>query len=247
MFDIKYIEEVDSTNITLWELLKNGEPVEGTVILSDYQHHGRGQQGNSWHSEKSLNLLASVFLKPEILPVDYHFYLSKIVSLGIIDALKHYGITPRIKWPNDILVDKQKICGILIENTLEGSIIKQTVAGIGMNVNQTGFPDYLPNATSIYNQINGLTDIADLLRDILKKIWMYYTELKQNSFELIDELYRNNLFGYYSWLTYIDKTGTFRGQIIGARADGALRIRKENGEVHQYYFKEVEWLNSECP
>ena len=137
------LKEIDSTNNYLKNLLSNYEPVaEGTVIMADYQFAGRGQHENKWQSKAGENLTFSIYLKPNFLHPNLQFYLNKSISLGVSDCITQLIQEDcYIKWPNDIFVNNSKIGGILIENTLRGNLLKDSVIGIGLNINQKHFED----------------------------------------------------------------------------------------------------------
>ncbi|HZX59878.1 MAG TPA: biotin--[acetyl-CoA-carboxylase] ligase, partial [Mucilaginibacter sp.] len=122
--------------------MSNSKPLpDGTVIMADDQHAGRGQQNNRWHSEPGKNLTFSLLLRPSFLSVTRQFDLTRAVSMGIIEALRPFlGEKLKIKWPNDIYYEDRKMGGILIENTLQSNQIKNSVIGIGLNINQEAFP-----------------------------------------------------------------------------------------------------------
>ena len=122
-----------------------------TVVSTYNQTAGRGQRGNSWESEPHKNLTFSVLLKPQHIIAREQFYISEIVSVAIVNTLRKYIIDQpiAIKWPNDIYVNDDKICGILIENTLSGYSISQSIAGIGININQQTFLSNAPNPISL--------------------------------------------------------------------------------------------------
>ena len=159
---IIHIDETDSTN----RYLKGVK--EGNVVVADYQTSGRGCGTNTWESERGKNMLFSVMIHPVQLPVQRQFHISMAISLAIVEALEQQIGDVSIKWPNDIYWRNAKICGILIENTLQGNRIKDSVIGVGLNVNQRAFHSDAPNPVSLW-QIHGQeTDREQLLRDILR-------------------------------------------------------------------------------
>lgn len=125
--NLLFLHEVESTNTYAMNLLRNVNAIEGTVVYTDNQTHGKGQRGANWGSEIAQNITASIIIKPHFLNIDNAFYLSKISALAVYDVLtellpnSHNGI--KIKWPNDILVNQQKISGILIENNFTNATI----------------------------------------------------------------------------------------------------------------------------
>lgn len=145
--DIIWLDSVDSTND---EARRRISALDNLSVLSaSEQTGGRGQRENKWHSEPDRNLTFSIILKnPPVRAAD-QFCISEITAVTLVDFLSRHGIEADIKWPNDIYVSGNKICGILIENSLKGQIIDWSIIGIGLNVNQFNFPVNLPNPTSM--------------------------------------------------------------------------------------------------
>ena len=132
--------ELDSTNGEAARLSASGSLMGEFFVSANYQLDGKGQAGRKWVSDPGMNLLMSWVVFPAFLSVNQQFQLSKAVSLAISDLLEGYSISCRIKWPNDIISNSGKIAGILIENSWQGSEIRQSIVGIGLNVNQKTFP-----------------------------------------------------------------------------------------------------------
>ena len=144
--EYRHLEEVSSTN----DFLRAYEPMADVTVLSaSYQTNGRGQMGNTWISNSGENALFSILVCPSALKASDGFVLSQAMALSIKEVLDAYLEGISIKWPNDIYCGDEKICGILIENSLKGSEIDWSIIGIGLNVNQTSFPEHLPNPTSM--------------------------------------------------------------------------------------------------
>ena len=148
---IEKFDTLPSTN-QYCELLNLDETEEFTVIVARTQTAGIGQRGNHWEAKPDKNLTFSLVLKPTWLPVADQYQLTKAVSLGIADCLMPLiaegDRRVRIKWPNDIYVDNNKICGILITHRITNGQIAASVVGIGLNVNQQTFPDWVPHLTT---------------------------------------------------------------------------------------------------
>ena len=138
--NLVFVPECPSTNTLALEISQQSPVKEGTVVITDSQTAGKGQRGNTWEARPELNLTFSVILKPGFLAINKQFYLNVLISLGLRDYLKEKtSVTAYIKWPNDILVHGKKISGILIENQLRGSLLLNSIAGIGLNLNQKEF------------------------------------------------------------------------------------------------------------
>ena len=145
--DIIWLESVDSTNE---EAKRHISDIDNLSVLSALeQTAGRGQRGNTWTSTPGENLMFSIVMKDPKISARDQFVLNEIASLSVVDFLSMYGISARIKWPNDIYVGSKKICGILIENSLHGTAISSSIIGIGLNINQRNFNVNLPNPTSM--------------------------------------------------------------------------------------------------
>lgn len=238
------IKQVDSTNNFLKNSLSNSKPfTEGTVIMAEGQYAGRGQQQNRWHSEDGKNLTFSILLNPVFLPLSLQFDLTRAVSLGIINALSPLlGDQLKIKWPNDIYYADGKLGGILIENLVQGGKIKNSVIGIGLNINQEKFPLEVPNAVSLKQILLSDYDLKLILSDICKNIETVYLKLKASHFDLIRKDYLARLY----WLNErkMFKAGgqIFEGVIENVREDGVLILNSGSG-TSEYTQKEIEFLN----
>ena len=146
------INATNSTSSFLKELAQNSSLSEVTIAVANNQTSGRGQMNNSWISEPYKNLTFSLFTPLKKIRIEHQIYLNFAVSLAIYDTLCTCEVPNLyIKWPNDIMSDNKKICGILIENTFSHSLIKNTIIGIGLNVNQEKFHESLVNASSLKN------------------------------------------------------------------------------------------------
>lgn len=240
-----FLDEVGSTNSYAIELLKNVNPPEGTVIHTHKQTRGKGQRGNAWKTQPQSNLTASVILKPSFLTLKNQFYLSKITALACYDLMAEF-INPsqfdiKIKWPNDILVNKKKIGGILIENTYYSQKINHSVIGVGLNINQTNFESSL-NATSLKILSNNNTPLNIVLNKFCKHLEVYFLKLRNNKFEEIDVNYLNKLYAFNTWQKFIvnDKENLFYVKSI--TEDGLLELEDELKQVFKFELKQIKWV-----
>ena len=169
------LDETDSTNRYISQLCNNPQKAvaELTTVSAEFQTAGKGQRGNSWEAEKEKNLLFSFVLYPTFLEARCQFILSQIISLSIKEELDRWSDEITIKWPNDIYVGEDKICGILIESSIKGGRITRCVAGIGLNVNQEEFESWIPNPTSIRNVTGEETDLTQLLDETMHNLYKY--------------------------------------------------------------------------
>ena len=238
------LKEVDSTNNYIKKLLSNSTPlVNGTVIMAENQFAGRGQQQNKWFTEQGKNLTFSIYLKPEFLPLTDQFGLTMTVSLGVYEALYPLlGEGLKIKWPNDIYYHERKLGGILIENMVQGSEIKSTIVGIGLNINQEIFPDYLPNAVSIKQILRQDYDLKTILAHICNKIEIQYLQLKTEHINIVRKQYLERLYWKDEPRVFKTTTGLLQASIKTVRENGLLVVNN-NGEDLEFSFKEIEFIS----
>jgi BirA family biotin operon repressor/biotin-[acetyl-CoA-carboxylase] ligase len=239
------IKQVDSTNSFLKNLLSNSKPVpEGTVIMAEEQYAGRGQQQNTWHSEPGKNLTFSLLLKPHFLPVDAQFDLNRAVSLGVYDALHLLlGDELKIKWPNDIYYADRKLGGMLVENTIQGGQLKDSVIGIGLNINQENFPPGASNATSVKQILQKDYDLTLLLSEICKKLEVYYLKLKAGQIDFVRNTYLSRLYWLNEVKSFESNSEQFNGIVKNVLPNGLLVIEDTNGQQLEFNLKELKFLN----
>jgi len=242
--DYIYLEQVSSTNDYATELLKSGKAKHLQAIRTDFQSAGKGQKGSSWESEWGKNLLFSVILLPEQLEADKAFFISVVASLAITDALHPYVPDVKIKWPNDIYYSNRKLGGILIENSIGHNRILSSVIGIGLNINQSSFPAYLPNPVSLA-QISGKTwQVETIFHSIYKSFKKRIEYLEKKMFAALKEEYTARLLGYKEFLSYFTDGGIFRACIIDVRESGEIILEQDNGKTGKFGFKEVRLLET---
>ena len=237
------LNAIDSTNSFLRQLSTEESVEDFTVVVADYQTDGRGQMGTQWQSQNDKNLMFSVFKEVEGLDVTSHFYLSMAVSLAVFEALKVFQINQlKIKWPNDILSEQQKLCGILIENVIKQNSLQSSIIGIGINVNQTQFTD-VPNATSMQLVSGRNFDREHVLNEILKQLTHYFSLLNSKSMRTLKEAYEANLFRIDKPSTFKDKDGNlFTGFIKGVSDSGHLNVLVEDDIIKSFDLKDVQLL-----
>jgi len=237
-----HISETNSTNNYLQTLCAQEKVEEFTTVVADFQTSGRGQRGNSWESEPHKNLLFSFVLLPEFLEARRQFLISQIISLAIKEELDTYTNDISIKWPNDIYWKEKKICGILIENDSMGRNISQSIAGIGININQEEFHSPAPNPVSLYQITGKQYDIFEVLKNIMLRIQSYYCQLKKNDTLSIVAHYEKSLFRKEGMHRYKDTNGEFLARIVCVEPEGRLILEDEMQAKRRYMFKEVEYL-----
>lgn len=240
------IEQTASTNTYTANLLQSEKQAEGTVIIADNQTDGKGQDQNKWESEPLKNLTFSIILYPIFLDPGDQFLLSKSISLGIIDFLKtilpdhHKSI--KIKWPNDIYVGDKKICGILIQNSITGNCLSDSIIGIGLNVNQSIFKSKAPNPISIKNLTDKEIDLKDGLSSICSSLNNRYTQLFNQQHDIISQIYLERLYRFGEWCNYKINDNLLVAKINGISEFGQLLLQDQNGNDYTCNIKEVAYL-----
>jgi BirA family biotin operon repressor/biotin-[acetyl-CoA-carboxylase] ligase len=229
---IVHIDETDSTN--RW-LKDHGE---GTmVVATDYQTAGKGCGSNAWESERGKNLTFSMLIHPDGIAAREQFHITEVVSVALCRTLQPYIYNKvEIKWPNDIYVGDRKLCGILIENRLQGNVIVDCIIGIGLNVNQRVFLSDAPNPVSMYQLTGQELDRDELLKAFIENLDQEWQN-KTNGSEYRELLYRKGKDGLYE-----DKTGRFVAKLTDVLPDGRLLLVDEEGKEHTYAFKEVSFI-----
>ncbi len=235
-----FLEKLTSTNSYLASLLITDDLPEGTIVHTGFQSAGKGQMSNKWESEEDKNLIFSIVLYPSMILPSEQFLISMAVSLGVLDYINTYTDNCKIKWPNDIYVNNDKIAGILIENSLLGNEIKNTIVGIGLNVNQVLFLGDAPNPVSLKMITNLEFDLALSLDELLSDLDKRYKQLITGDFSRIRNEYIMELFRLNEWCKFTDSGGPFKGRIISVSNEGRLQIENSDGEIYEYSFKEVE-------
>ena len=241
MFNINHIklEAINSTNDYALSLKDSIVFKEGLVVTSSYQSGGYGQRGKTWLSSNKENLLLSVIIEPKI-KLDEQFLISKIVSLSLCDLLNSLNIDAKIKWPNDILVNKQKIAGILIQNKLKGNYITHSVIGLGLNVNQLVFEVFSPLATSLRLQLSNVYDVSNIQSQFLSFLFERLKRLKAG--ENQENEYLKVLFLKDKLAAFESNNKQFMGIIKGVSESGALLVQLENDSIYAFENQQIKYL-----
>lgn len=241
--EIIKLNATNSTNTYLKNLLKEKQVKDLSCIWALSQTQGRGQQGAKWISEPGKNLTFSVLKKFKNLSSEYHFLLNMEVSLAIFRALKKLYIPDlAVKWANDILSSKKKICGILIENTLHKEQISASIIGIGVNVNQIFFND-LPNVSSLQKIMGHPFDLEEVLLLICQELEVSLKSLSPTRFETMLDEYHTHLFRKDKPSTFEYPNGErFMGYIRGVSHNGQLQVEQEDALMSSFSLKEIKLL-----
>jgi BirA family transcriptional regulator, biotin operon repressor / biotin---[acetyl-CoA-carboxylase] ligase len=235
--NIIHFKEVQSTNLIALSIMKENGRTLPFVITTDFQTSGKSQGSNKWESENGKNVLMSVAINTDI-KIENQFILNIISSLSVLDLLEDLNLENlSVKWPNDILVGKRKISGILIQNKLFSDTIKSTVIGIGLNINQSKFTSFKREATSVKNE-----NITDLSVSGISDRLLEFLEFRFSKSD------NENWKDYFEKLYLRDKLAPF--EIERKRQMGIIRKVNKTGElvleiedsIKNFQMKEIEFL-----
>ena len=266
---IIWLDNVDSTNTEARRRIANIDNL--SVLSARCQTSGRGQRGNTWTSAPGENMTFSIVLKfgeehSRQMQAYDQFAISQTASLSVLDFLARHGIEAKIKWPNDIYIGNEKVCGILVENSLKAELLSWSIIGIGINVNQTQFPESASNPTSMALQTGEKYDIEKLVEEFmdifegyrnrylhingglgklrilyLAQMWRKDTECKFLDFTLLES-------GHLDGPVNVSKEGgisqgkIFTGTVRGISDSGQLVVETAGGGKREFGFKEIGWI-----
>ncbi len=235
---IHRLASVPSTN-RYCEALDLAEVEDFICYWALQQTAGIGQRGNHWEAEPGKNLTFSLVLHPTFLPADRQFKLTEALSLALCDCLKDTKDL-KVKWPNDIYVGKRKICGTLVSTRLQGAQIASAICGIGLNVNQTVFPNWVPNPTSMALLTGEEYDLEPLLKKLLACIEKRYNDLK-NGIDPESE-YLAHLLNINVTARYIYNEEELTATLTGIDPHGRLLLTTADGRHLSCGMKEITFL-----
>ena len=241
--DIIKLNAIGSTNTYLKELATNQSLKNGTIVVAESQLKGRGQMGNAWQSQQGKSLTFSMFHGFKSLDIANAFIITSAVSLALQKALTILQIPKvTVKWPNDIMSDSKKLCGILVENQLEGSRIDSSIIGVGLNVNETEFIG-LPQATSLKLESGNTFDLDEVLTVVSKSILHQLEQLETSNPATIRSAYEAVLFKKDTIAVFETTKGNrFNAIVRGVNQGGALELETEDGAQIQSRIKELKML-----
>jgi len=240
--DIRFFDHLESTN-NYCKLLDPDSVEEFTVICARRQSAGIGQRGNRWESEDYKNLTFSLILKPTFLATGDQYRLTMMLAVAITDSLAAMMPTAdvRIKWPNDIYIGDKKICGTLVSNNIASGHISLSICGIGLNVNQSVFPDWVPNPTSMALETEQSFELESVLDGILESIRQRYLQLKESP-DSIKPQYMSRLYRLNEKARYEYKGKTVEATITDVDHFGHLHLTCGDGDEITCDLKEIKFL-----
>lgn len=234
------LDATDSTNLHLKKLMFSNTLDDFTIVVAREQSQGKGQMGSKWVSQPGKNLTLSILKKIDEFSITDQFQLNIVVSLAILETLNTIQVPHlKIKWPNDILSGKSKICGILIENMIKGDQIGASIIGIGLNVNQTEFPDLI-NVSSLKLLLGRTFNLDEILRDLLKNLNNYLKLLGGEEISSLSKSYEEALCGIGKTNTFeLPDGASFIGLIKGVSRDGKLQVLSKGNQLMEFGLKEI--------
>ncbi len=223
-----HFKSLESTNDFATNIVSKINPSDGLVVSTDFQSKGRGQFGRKWDGAAGQNVALTAILRPQALQADDQFFLSKMAAVAVCETLSELRISNiGIKWPNDIVVDDEKICGILIQNTLTGKEIKWSIVGIGINVLQREFEGEFnrkPTSVALKSPYEDAFDVRSVELILLKQLNALYVQLQRGKFERIDDM-------YHHWLEKIGENIRYNLRSENVVKTGILDSVDKTGQI----------------
>ncbi len=237
------LNAIDSTNTYLKNLCKNTDVSDCTLVVANEQTQGRGQMGAIWQSKQGQSLTFSMLKRFNRLHISDQPSIAFGVSIAIKNVLEKLHVPAiSVKWPNDIMSYRQKLCGLLIENQLEGSFVVSTIIGVGLNVNESEFSE-LPQATSMRLATGIVFDRTEILELMRGEIQKQLESLQNGNTLKLKSTYEASLFRRDKVSAFEDPTGfKFNGIIIGVAKSGELLVEKEDESVQNFELKQIKLL-----
>ncbi len=229
---IYHFFKVDSTNSVALRLGHEGEP-HGAVIVAEEQTAGRGRVGRSWHSEKTNGIYVTTLLRPAIGPTQAPL-ITLLAGLAARDAVvEQAGVIPDLRWPNDLLLNGKKFCGILTEMHAEPDHIQFVIVGIGLNVNHPHMPTELePIATSLRMETGRVHSRLELLAKLLRCLDRYYNQfLAEGAGPILARFAEVSSYARGKRVRISTATETYLGTTVGLEPNGLLRVERDDGRT----------------
>ena len=236
---VHFAKETDSTNEWAKRLSQEGAP-HGTLAVAEFQSAGKGRLGRRWQAPEGSSVMMSLLLKPEFAP-GYASMLTVVMGLSVAQAMQKTGIEVSIKWPNDVVMSRRKICGILTEMGLNGTKIREVVIGVGINVNLKEIPSELQDkATSLYLETGKTYDRIQILAQVLECFEENYeTFIRTCSLSGMVEEYNKLLANRNQPVRILDPNQPWEGTALGINEQGELLVKDEQGTIQTVRAGEV--------
>ena len=237
---VYYYEKTSSTNDRAFELISEN-PSEGTLMIAEEQTRGRGRLGKKWHSARFEDLLFSVILKPKI-ESSHVSLMTMMAAVAMAESMAVWGLEAKIKWPNDVYVNDQKISGILAEVKQNPNGIQYVILGMGINVNMNMLraPSEIRNtATSMAYELGKTVNRNEVLGAVLDRIEENYQLVKSGLYEKIRDKWSDRSYLTGRWVEIVKGTQNFEGVVVGTDLRGELLLSLENGCLESFQSGDV--------
>lgn len=235
----RHLDETDSTMLWLRRERPGADGAEFQLVTADFQTAGRGQRGTTWEAERGMNLLFGFSFVPKGVAAANQFLLSEAMALAVAEALALHAGGVSVKWPNDVYVGDEKICGMLLEHDLCGGEIARTLVGVGVNVNQMHFKGDAPNPVSLRRITGRETARGALLENICERFERFYDVLRTGGAAQLHRSYCARLYRREGYHLYRDAAGEFYAAVRSVLPGGCLCLVDSEGRERTYAFKEV--------
>ena len=240
---ISFFDSVASTQEIAHEIVHRQAPEQG-IVVAERQTEGKGRLGRTFSSESGTGIWMSVILRPE-LPVNKMPQLTLVTAVAICKAVREVtGAELSIKWPNDLLLNGKKCCGILTEVQSDPDEVKSVIIGIGLNVNHEGFPDWLQEqATSLRLELNKTFDRTELIAELMRAIDTFFLLYAEKGFPVIKPLWEASAIPEGQRIRARTIQGIHEGVGLGIDHDGTYLLKKDDGTIEHLYSADLEEIN----
>jgi BirA family biotin operon repressor/biotin-[acetyl-CoA-carboxylase] ligase len=237
------LSEVDSSNNYAMRQVQAHLAEHGATWFAHYQNAGKGQRGKAWNAEPGQNIMMSCILQNTALSIANQYFISIIVALACFDFFNKYAITDTtIKWPNDIYWKDRKAGGILIETLIQGQEWRFAVAGMGLNINQTLFPENLKNPVSLKQITSKTFNVITLAKELCTYLDQRWIQLLEGNNKALLQEYNSHLYKLGEKVTFKKENATFEAIVEGVDENGNLLIN--TGKTTAVAFGAVKWIIS---
>ena len=239
-YSLYHYDVIDSTNTEAKRLAAQGA-CDRTLVVAEEQTAGRGRRGRSWESPKGTSIYMSLLLRPDILP-ERASMLTLVMGLSAVEGLeRELGLKTQIKWPNDVVLNKKKLVGILTEMGMNGTQIDYIVIGIGINTDTMEFPVELADkATSLKLELGYSVERERLIQAVMHAFERNYHEfLKTQDMSGLRERYESVMANQNQWVRVLQPGNEYEGTAVGINKEGELLVEKKDGILEAVYAGEV--------
>ena len=238
--EVRYFDTLDSTNICAKRMAEEGAP-NGTLVIADKQTAGRGRCGRVWETPKGTAIAMTLLMRPNLRP-EKASMLTLVMGMAVTRAVNElYSLNCQIKWPNDIVYQGKKLCGILTEMSADMDQIHYVIVGIGINVQMTDFPKEIQNTATSLKLVTGKTLLRNkLLAKVLEEFEVLYEQfVSAESLKNLKAEYESRLANKDNCVNVLAPSGVWQGICLGIKEDGALLVQREDGKVEEVIAGEV--------